>query len=213
MGKVEESSRTRQSAGTVAAKVHGEGCPNAVKLDPRVRRTRKLLEDSMRSLLQEREYDAISVGDIADRATVNRATFYAHFEDKRDLAAKMLRGDLEATLLESLSCRRSMSAESLHTVAVVFFEFMARTLGSCPKRADDFALSVGPTVQEALQHFLLTWLEHDPEAARVFPGARRDAVATVLSWSLYGAAFRWTHLPRRPPAEQSAREIIALLVR
>lgn len=213
MGKADVSLLTRQTSESVAEKVHGEGCPNAVKLDPRVRRTRKLLEDALRGLLHERGYGDISVGDIADRATVNRATFYAHFEDKRDLAAKMLRGDLEAALLRSLPNRPSMSAQSLHTVATVLFEFMAQTLGSCPKRADDFALSVGPTVQEALESFLRTWLEHDPEALRVFPGAKKDPVATVLSWSLYGAAFRWTHLPRRPPADQSAREIIALLVR
>jgi AcrR family transcriptional regulator len=47
-------------------------------MDPRVRRTRKLLQDALRSLLFERRFSRISVQDIAERATVNRATFYAH---------------------------------------------------------------------------------------------------------------------------------------
>ena len=54
-------------------------------LDPRVVRTRKLLRDALIELIPERGYDAITVKDIADRATVNRATFYLHYRDKDDL--------------------------------------------------------------------------------------------------------------------------------
>jgi AcrR family transcriptional regulator len=36
-------------------------------------------------LLAERDYDAITVQDVLDRADVGRATFYAHFRDKVDL--------------------------------------------------------------------------------------------------------------------------------
>ena len=94
MGKEGVSSLIQHSPATVA-EVSREGCPNAPKLDPRVRRTRKLLESALRELLRERSYDEISVSDIAERATVNRATFYAHFLDKQDLATTMLREDLE----------------------------------------------------------------------------------------------------------------------
>ncbi|MBI4304912.1 MAG: TetR family transcriptional regulator, partial [Chloroflexi bacterium] len=45
--------------------------------DPRVKRTRKLLHDAFDSLLSEKSFEAITVQDIAERATVNRATFYA----------------------------------------------------------------------------------------------------------------------------------------
>jgi hypothetical protein len=89
---------------------------------------------------------------------------------------------------------------------------MARTMGACPKKADEFGPHVGPTLQETLQTFLRTWLDHVPEAMRPFGGSSRDVVATVLAWSLYGAAFRWSHA-RRPSAEKAAREVVALLIR
>jgi AcrR family transcriptional regulator len=54
-------------------------------LDPRVIRTRKLLRDALIELIPERGYDAITVKDITDRATLNRATFYLHYRDKEDL--------------------------------------------------------------------------------------------------------------------------------
>ncbi len=50
--------------------------------DPRVRRTRELLQEAFIALSAERSFDAISIGDIARRAEVNRATFYRHYQDK-----------------------------------------------------------------------------------------------------------------------------------
>ena len=46
------------------------------KLDPRIRRTRGLLQDALKRLLEEKEFDKISIQDIAQAATLNRATFY-----------------------------------------------------------------------------------------------------------------------------------------
>jgi AcrR family transcriptional regulator len=57
--------------------------------DLRIRRTHKMLQEAMIALIAERGFDAITVGDIADRAMVNRATFYRHYEDKYDLVAKI----------------------------------------------------------------------------------------------------------------------------
>jgi AcrR family transcriptional regulator len=53
--------------------------------DPRVRRTHTLLQEALIELAAERGFDAVTVGDIAKRAGVNRATFYRHYQDKYDL--------------------------------------------------------------------------------------------------------------------------------
>ena len=49
----------------------------AVKVDPRVKRTRQLLQNALMELVQEKSQGSITVQDIAARAEVNRATFYA----------------------------------------------------------------------------------------------------------------------------------------
>jgi AcrR family transcriptional regulator len=49
--------------------------------DRRVVRSRAQLQDALRALVLEKDYDKISVQEILDRAGVGRATFYAHFRD------------------------------------------------------------------------------------------------------------------------------------
>jgi len=51
-------------------------------LDPRIRRTRQLLHEALAKLLEKKEFEKISVQDIAEASTVNRATFYDHYADK-----------------------------------------------------------------------------------------------------------------------------------
>ena len=50
--------------------------------DLRVRRTHKLLYEAFVELVQTKSIDEMSITDICDKAMVNRATFYKHFEDK-----------------------------------------------------------------------------------------------------------------------------------
>ena len=55
--------------------------------DLRVRRTRKLLQQALLEAASEKGFAHVTVRDIAERAMVNRATFYRHYEDKYDLLA------------------------------------------------------------------------------------------------------------------------------
>src|SRR5208283_3942270 len=81
-----------------------------MKLDPRIRRTRQMLFEAFQDLLAEKTFDLITVQDIAERSTVNRATFYDHFTDKFAL--------LEAKITEQFRSQ--------------FDARMAGTEGSCP---------------------------------------------------------------------------------
>lgn len=64
------------------------------KIDRRVLRTRQLLRTALLELIQEREFDALTVQDITERATLNRATFYLHYADKHDLLLQVIRETL-----------------------------------------------------------------------------------------------------------------------
>ncbi len=59
----------------------------AKKIDRRVQRTRRLLQDALIALVLKKGYDKLTVQDIIDQANIGRSTFYAHYLDKDDLMA------------------------------------------------------------------------------------------------------------------------------
>lgn len=70
------------------------------RLDPRARRTRALLRDTLLALIVERQtYADITIKEIATRAELSRTTFYLHFKDVDDLLYETMR-DLYMEIVE-----------------------------------------------------------------------------------------------------------------
>lgn len=61
------------------------------KQDIRVERSRLAIKQAFLELMREREYEDITVKDIAEAAVLNRKTFYAHYETKQTLFEAMMR--------------------------------------------------------------------------------------------------------------------------
>lgn len=72
------------------------------KEDLRIVRTRKLLSSTLLEMMEECSIEKISVIDLCNRAMVNRATFYAHFEDKYHLLSFALE-ELKDTIYASFT--------------------------------------------------------------------------------------------------------------
>lgn len=73
------------------------------KLDFRVQHTYRTLQDALMSLLKEKSFDEMTVGELCDRAMIRRATFYKHFGDKYELFAFSIR-----TLLEQFASQNRL---------------------------------------------------------------------------------------------------------
>ncbi len=63
---------------------------NKRKVDRRVRRTRKLLQDALISLLRRKPLAKIQIKEIVEEADVSRPTFYQHFETKEKLLFSLM---------------------------------------------------------------------------------------------------------------------------
>lgn len=97
------------------------------RVDPRVRRTRRLLREAALALAEEVDFDAITVRDITARADVNRATFYQHYRDKDDLMARALDALLEEVTEEDRAFtegHRTVSPETVPPPLVALFRHL-----------------------------------------------------------------------------------------
>ncbi len=69
---------------------------NKSKLDPRVRRTRKWLQEALLSLMLTKPFSKISIAEITDHANLSRPTFYLHYKTKEELLIAYLDGIYES---------------------------------------------------------------------------------------------------------------------
>jgi AcrR family transcriptional regulator len=60
------------------------------KLDRRARKTRAALTSAFAELVLSRGYEAVTIGEISDKANVGRSTFYSHYTSKKDLLEESL---------------------------------------------------------------------------------------------------------------------------
>jgi AcrR family transcriptional regulator len=58
-------------------------------LDRRKIKTKAAIRKAFISLIEEKGFEALLVSDIAERANINRGTFYLHYQDKFDLMDKV----------------------------------------------------------------------------------------------------------------------------
>jgi AcrR family transcriptional regulator len=178
---------------------------NEISSDPRVLRTRKLLQQALADLLDERDFEKISVQDIAEAATINRATFYAHYPDK-------------FALLECVIARRFH--EFLATREVQFDTTCDSALESIILAISDYLLhlheksvekQIQPHIELAIirvvKRMVLFGLKKHGSEGSVAP----DMVAATVSWALYGAIKEWAQTPHRSPVVQMVRSVERLV--
>ena len=75
----------------------------AKKIDSRILRSRRDLENALESLLTEKNLDDITITEITNRAMVSKNTFYNNFHDKNELLNALFEryaDDLRQTLLK-----------------------------------------------------------------------------------------------------------------
>src|ERR1700744_5200096 len=115
--------------------------------DPRVLRSRQMLMEALLKLLDRKEFDDISIQEIADEATLNRATFYLHYPDKNALLQAMT----EARFRD-LIVRRGLSFTdcdgALRAIALGVCDYLAETTG-CPSQLTKMHLegSIIPAIE------------------------------------------------------------------
>jgi AcrR family transcriptional regulator len=87
----------------------------------RVRRTKILLREALIALIEERGFEALTIGELTERAMVSRAAFYRNYQDKYDLVEQIF----EEAMSALLGAVGELGQEHPAEVWVRFFEHIA----------------------------------------------------------------------------------------
>jgi AcrR family transcriptional regulator len=179
------------------------------KLDPRVRRTRQGIEQAFVDLVNQNGFQSISVQDIAERAGINRATFYAHFPDKFALLQHSIEQGFRQEVEKRVLNACQFSNDNLRELIIAVCDFVGNTHALCPKTEQQFQSLVEAEVRTQMHGLLSHWLENLPTIANT--PVSRERAATAASWAIYGLATEWSRSKRIPPVEQYADEVLPLV--
>jgi len=176
--------------------------------DLRVRRTRMMIEKAFFELLQERDFQAITVQDIADRAMVNRATFYDHFTDKYMLFTTSARTMMRQTLESKLPAHFRYRVNNLQVLIVIVCEFVAQIDDTCRHKTVQGLPSFDEQVVELVSELFSKWFAEERAGN---PTNSPALIADAASWAIYGAARHWSARKPRESVEAFAVRVAPMV--
>ncbi|HSK99717.1 MAG TPA: TetR/AcrR family transcriptional regulator [Rubrobacteraceae bacterium] len=181
------------------------------RVDPRVKRTRALIVGAFNELVAEKGHAGLTVQEIAERATVNRATFYAHFADQYELFDCAISEAFREELRQRLPASRGLSRENLRALVLAACDYLAGLNKACSRTDRQFRPLIEARVQGELYELLLGWIEASVrrvDGRSISP----DVTASVVSWAIFGAALDWSRNGAAPSSEEVADQVLSVVV-
>ena len=168
------------------------------RLDPRIRRTRQLLQDALRKLLEQKGFDNITVQDITEAATLNRATFYAHYPDKFALLGELIRVSFLQLMAQRNVSFDGTCPSAIRAIILAVCDYLLEVQKSQSSDRPQFESFVEATVIDQIRLMLLEGFQKHPQERRI----PAEMIAATASWTIYGSVKQWVNTSERCPAEE-----------
>ncbi len=176
-------------------------------MDPRVRRTRQMLQQALETLLETRAFETLSVQDITDAATLNRATFYDHYTDKFALLECMAAGRFHELLAARGVRFDGTCASALKGIVLGVCDYLSGLPALECERQRQLEPHLESAIIAVVRTMILQGLAQHASSTMASP----EMVATTVSWAIYGGAKEWLRTPDRPASEQAADTVMGLV--
>src|SRR5258706_6187213 len=169
--------------------------------DLRVRRTHHMLRNAFWELMAQKDFQSVTVQDIADRAMINRATFYDHFVDKYALLENAIRERFKETLRAKVPEEFQFSVENLHLLIRTTGEYLFELRHGCKPKDQQLLPMVQTQITIAIGEILTVWIKDLRRSDEVDPAL----TVTMTSWAIYGAAVYWS----QQNSQESSQQFVA----
>lgn len=104
-----------------------------MKDDQRVALTKRLLQEGLLRLLEEKDIDSIHVSELCAESGINRATFYRHYNEPRDILRNMRQNLIRDVQTFARRIRWAKIFESGWRICASIYTIMQNCFASCSK--------------------------------------------------------------------------------
>ncbi len=156
-----------------------------------------MLQQALEHLMEAKSFEKISVAEIAEDATLNRATFYDHYPDKFAL----LEGLVSARFQELLTKRGIVfegCASALKGVTLAMCDYLEH---------QQFEKHSEAALMAVVRGMVLCGLKRHPAETGVAP----ELIAATVSGAIYGGVNEWVRTVNRCAAEEVVESIFKLV--
>lgn len=153
--------------------------------DPRVKRTRQLIQQAFVELMKEKGFDAVTIQDIAQKATINRATFYAHYTDKYALLDEGTALAFENMIPEEITQAQEFTEDVCRQFIELTYRYIIAFYRTCKLGEKSFSAQIDGKVKQILQRTIESVLKRSGTSSNA------EINAAMISAAIYGAAYYW----------------------
>jgi AcrR family transcriptional regulator len=159
--------------------------------------------------METKSFEEISVQDITEAATVNRATFYDHYTDKFALMEAMIAGGFHELLYERQLRYDAGCPAALLAIIQATCDYLVQvhSRGECDRQTA-FAPLMDAAIAKAIQRLLIEGLQREKQPSAISP----ELIAASASAAICAGVKQWFSTPERPPAEALVAQLQELIL-
>ncbi|MFB5763940.1 TetR/AcrR family transcriptional regulator [Paenibacillus medicaginis] len=158
--------------------------------DPRVLRTRQLIREAFRGLLRNKKFDAITMKDIAQRATINRSTLYTHYEDKYALLEEITEQVFHKMIPEQVLNAQEFTDEICEQLILLTHRYFVTFYQICRMESKSIDTLVDEKVRKMLQQIIES-IFIKGNHHHIADGHHTKIISAMTGSAIYSAAHYW----------------------
>ncbi|GGD81271.1 TetR family transcriptional regulator [Paenibacillus nasutitermitis] len=173
----------------------------------RMTHTKQSLINSFLHLVAYKDFEKITIADITSSAQVNRATFYAHFNDKYELLDYIM-GDSASTAIENRTAGVvKCDQDSINQLVLAVCDFYQVPNIQC--RSSYLGLVV-PQLKEKITNELKAYLSKSLD--HIYTETEKNMYVAIFAQIIHEGAYQWASGNITMNKEEVAKKVALIVV-
>ncbi|WP_339314570.1 TetR/AcrR family transcriptional regulator [Paenibacillus sp. FSL R10-2734] len=173
----------------------------------RVTQTKQSLIDSFIRLVSLKDFEKITIVDITEGAKVNRATFYAHFNDKYELLDYIMGDSASAAIAKHTKGAMKFDQEGITQLVLAVFDFYQQPDIQCRR---SYIGMVVPQLKEKIINELKVYLSKALE--NIYGDNEKNFYVPIIAQVIHEGVYQWITENISMNQEEVAERISLLVV-